>query len=108
MGGECSPHGVVPQLSPAPRKVRAAARAHHHDGLSAGGRSGRDWAPPGAGIQDPGRAAFDQLFDLPPMSDSPKKLDLAAVRARLEEARGRDYWRSLEDLAAHPEFQELV
>jgi MoCo/4Fe-4S cofactor protein with predicted Tat translocation signal len=42
------------------------------------------------------------------MSDSPNKLDLAAVRARLEGARGRDYWRSLEDLASHPEFQELV
>jgi hypothetical protein len=38
------------------------------------------------------------------MSDSPNKLDLAAVRARLESARGRDYWRSLEDLASNPEF----
>ena len=34
------------------------------------------------------------------MSESPKKLDLAAVRTRLEKARGREYWRSLEDLAA--------
>ena len=42
------------------------------------------------------------------MSDSPNKFDLAAVRARLEGARGRDYWRSLEDLASHPEFQDLV
>ncbi|HEV3331366.1 MAG TPA: TAT-variant-translocated molybdopterin oxidoreductase [Bryobacteraceae bacterium] len=42
------------------------------------------------------------------MSDSPNKLDLAAVRARLEGARGRDYWRSLEDLASQPEFQELL
>ena len=42
------------------------------------------------------------------MSDSPKKLDLASVRARLEQARGRDYWHSLEDLAADPEFRELM
>jgi MoCo/4Fe-4S cofactor protein with predicted Tat translocation signal len=42
------------------------------------------------------------------MSEPRKKLDLAAVRARLEGARGRDYWRSLDDLAATPEFQELV
>jgi molybdopterin-containing oxidoreductase family iron-sulfur binding subunit len=42
------------------------------------------------------------------MSDSPKKLDLAAVRARLEQARGREYWRSLEDLAATPEFKDLL
>ena len=42
------------------------------------------------------------------MSEPRKKLDLAAVRARLEGARGREYWRSLDDLAATPEFQELV
>ena len=27
-------------------------------------------------------------------------LDLAAIRARLEQSRGREYWRSLEELAA--------
>ncbi|MBV9504430.1 MAG: TAT-variant-translocated molybdopterin oxidoreductase, partial [Acidobacteriia bacterium] len=42
------------------------------------------------------------------MSESPKKLDLAAVRARLESARGREYWSSLEDLASAPEFKELL
>ncbi|HLH17849.1 MAG TPA: TAT-variant-translocated molybdopterin oxidoreductase [Bryobacteraceae bacterium] len=42
------------------------------------------------------------------MSDAQKKLDLAAVRARLEEARGREYWRSLEDLADTPQFRELL
>jgi MoCo/4Fe-4S cofactor protein with predicted Tat translocation signal len=42
------------------------------------------------------------------MSELPEKLDLAAVRARLEAARGRDYWRSLEDLAATPGFKDLL
>jgi len=42
------------------------------------------------------------------MSDSNQKLDLAAVRARLQDARGREYWRSLDDLASHPEFKELL
>ena len=42
------------------------------------------------------------------MNDQPKQLDLAAVRARLEAARGRAYWRSLEDLAASPGFKELL
>ncbi len=42
------------------------------------------------------------------MSDQPKQLDLAAARARLEAARGRAYWRSLEDLAASPGFKELL
>jgi molybdopterin-containing oxidoreductase family iron-sulfur binding subunit len=40
--------------------------------------------------------------------DPRKKLDLAAVRARLEGAHGRDYWRSLDELAATPEFQDLM
>ena len=42
------------------------------------------------------------------MSDSLNKLDLAAVRARLEGARGREYWRSLEDLASTPGFRDLL
>jgi len=45
------------------------------------------------------------------MSDSPKKLDLAAVKDRLAKAArtgGREYWRSLEHLAATPEFEELM
>ena len=42
------------------------------------------------------------------MSESQKKLDLSAVRARLDGARGREYWRSLDDLASTPEFQDLL
>jgi MoCo/4Fe-4S cofactor protein with predicted Tat translocation signal len=46
------------------------------------------------------------------MSDSQKDLDLAAVRgalgARLDGARGREYWRSLDELAATPEFREMI
>jgi molybdopterin-containing oxidoreductase family iron-sulfur binding subunit len=38
----------------------------------------------------------------------PKKLELGEVRERLAAARGRDYWRSLEDLADTPEFRDLV
>ena len=35
-------------------------------------------------------------------------LDLASLRSRLASARGRQYWRSLEELADSPEFRELV
>jgi MoCo/4Fe-4S cofactor protein with predicted Tat translocation signal len=42
------------------------------------------------------------------MSDSNQKLDLAAVRERLRGTRGRDYWRSLDDLASTPAFKELL
>src|ERR1017187_339916 len=42
------------------------------------------------------------------MSDSPKYLDLAGAQARLEGKRGREFWRNLEDLAATPEFEDLL
>jgi MoCo/4Fe-4S cofactor protein with predicted Tat translocation signal len=42
------------------------------------------------------------------MSETKRKLDLPAVRALLDKARGREYWRSLEDLAQTDEFQELM
>lgn len=36
------------------------------------------------------------------------RLDLAAVQARLAQSQGRDYWRSLEELAETPSFQEFL
>ncbi len=42
------------------------------------------------------------------MSELRKKLDLAAARARLDGTRGKEYWRSLDELAATPEFQDLL
>ena len=35
-------------------------------------------------------------------------LDLDAVRARVAETRGPEYWRSLEELAGSPDFQEML
>ena len=35
-------------------------------------------------------------------------LDLSALRARLEGAPGREYWRSLEELADTPEFRDFL
>ncbi|HSA92866.1 MAG TPA: TAT-variant-translocated molybdopterin oxidoreductase [Terriglobales bacterium] len=42
----------------------------------------------------------------PPPREKP--LELAEVRARLQAARGPLYWRSLEELAATPEFHDLL
>src|SRR3989442_4579778 len=35
-------------------------------------------------------------------------LDLAAVRERLGKSSGKEYWRSLEELAGDPHFEELL
>src|SRR6266571_1758495 len=37
-----------------------------------------------------------------------KKLDRAAVQRQLEQTKGPEYWRSLEELAGSPEFQEML
>jgi molybdopterin-containing oxidoreductase family iron-sulfur binding subunit len=37
-----------------------------------------------------------------------KQLDLAAVKAQIEETTGPEYWRSLEELAGSEEFQEML
>ena len=42
------------------------------------------------------------------MKSPPQPLDLAQARNRLAGARGKDYWRSLDELAQTEEFQELV
>ena len=36
------------------------------------------------------------------------KLDLDTARARIAEAKGPEYWRSLEELAGSPDFQEMM
>jgi MoCo/4Fe-4S cofactor protein with predicted Tat translocation signal len=42
------------------------------------------------------------------MNEKDTPLDLAAIRARLSAARGKDYWRSLEELADHEGIRELL
>ncbi|HWX93937.1 MAG TPA: TAT-variant-translocated molybdopterin oxidoreductase [Terriglobales bacterium] len=37
-----------------------------------------------------------------------KQLDLARVKAQIEQTQGPEYWRSLEELAGTPEFQEML
>lgn len=37
-----------------------------------------------------------------------KQLDLATVKAQIEETTGPEYWRSLEELAGSEEFREML
>ena len=39
---------------------------------------------------------------------TPRPLDLAAVRAQLQSKTGKQYWRTLEELAGDPNFEELL
>ena len=42
------------------------------------------------------------------LTPSERPLDLAAVRARLQSKSGKQYWRTLDELAADPHFEELL
>ncbi|HEY6331259.1 MAG TPA: TAT-variant-translocated molybdopterin oxidoreductase [Blastocatellia bacterium] len=42
------------------------------------------------------------------MGTKTNRLDLTSIRARLSDARGKQYWRSLDELADTPEFQEFI
>jgi len=52
------------------------------------------------------RPAADEPFDN--ASSAHRPLDLAAVRARLQSKTGKHYWRTLEELAGDPDFEELL
>src|SRR6202035_3927067 len=42
------------------------------------------------------------------LTPSDRPLDLAAVRARLQSKSGKQYWRTLDELADDPDFEELL
>src|ERR1700730_6489566 len=44
----------------------------------------------------------------PELTSSNRPLDLAAVRARLQSKTGKQYWRTLDELADDPHFEELL
>ena len=42
------------------------------------------------------------------MTNQDTKLDLAKIRSRLSAAKGKEYWRSLDELAETDDFNELL
>jgi MoCo/4Fe-4S cofactor protein with predicted Tat translocation signal len=46
--------------------------------------------------------------DVCPSKKSANTMDRATVQQRLEQTKGPEYWRSLEELAGSPEFQEML
>src|SRR5437867_1968565 len=55
--------------------------------------------------KDDRRAPDDLLHKA---SSAQRPLDLAAIRGRLQSKTGKQYWRTLEELADDPDFQELL
>ena len=54
------------------------------------------------------RPALDVHLEDLSLPTPSKPLDLAAVRAKLQSKGGKQYWRTLEELAGDPDFEELL
>src|SRR5262249_29006373 len=109
--GRAADDGLVPGLPSRARAVSAAASGDLQYRLGAAGRS----AGPGAAADrgQPHRSQqVAELYDLSPLSGArgmtKEPLNLAALRARLAGRRGKEYWRSLEELAETADFQDLL
>src|SRR5574341_1402813 len=103
-----APDGVVPRVSSGARAFRPASPIRVQHGLGAAGQSVGAGAAAREGVQD---CETHELLGVPPMrleQGGPGQLDLAAIRERLAGARGKLYWRSLEELAESEAFQEFL
>ena len=105
--GPAALDGLVSRLSSQPRAEHPACRIRDQAGLEARGRPG------GTGVEtDSGQAhqPADELLGVPPLAG--KRTDQHAMKpfAQINPARltGKRYWRSLDEAAATPEFQEWV
>src|SRR5262249_37419238 len=100
---------MVPGLPPPSGETPAAARGGDQHAVRTAGRSRRSRPPTGRGGSTSGRPAPDLLLGVSSMNPrkdlSPR---LAALQERLGDARGKTYWRSLEELADSEAFQELM
>src|SRR5262249_48777494 len=126
-------HGVVPGLPSQYRNGVAPERQSVRHELATRSGAGGHWQEIPAGTQYPHGERADQLLDVSSlmdgMSDYEQKrdkfidnrpptaeerllrnypLDLAEVRAQLATKQGKQYWRTLEELADNPHFTDLL
>jgi molybdopterin-containing oxidoreductase family iron-sulfur binding subunit len=59
-------------------------------------------------LHDDGEGSHEHDKGADALSVSEHKLDLAAVRAKLQTKTGKQYWRTLEELSGDPHFTELL
>src|SRR5262249_16680562 len=100
-----------PPLSEQEKASRTGRRRTADDGRqTADGQPATDSAVrrPSSAVGRPPSAGFIPLAALGRKEPSQAERDRAAVRERLANLRGSQYWRSLEELAGTPEFQRFL
>src|ERR1700719_873854 len=117
-----------------PRAGSPPKRSGFQYGLEGSGQSGGNRRPADGRVPHSEHGRADQLLDLSSLMDGMREheqrehidgqhdrndpaaganlregsMDLAAVRAKLQSKTGKQYWRTLEELAGDPEFEELL
>src|SRR5205809_6202095 len=98
VAGEVAADGVVRRVPPAARALRAAARRGIQRRLRAAGRSVRARPAAGGGISD---SETDKLFNMSP-------IDGTSRTPRTSGTSRTSFWRTLEEQAGDPAFQEFL
>src|SRR6267143_5737669 len=118
---------MVRGMSSQPRAGSPPERSGFQYGLEGTGRSGGSRRQAEGRVQDSDNGRAHQLLDLSSLMDGMREheqhehndragdaklhdgpMDLAAVRAKLQSKTGKQYWRTLEELAGDPQFAELL
>src|SRR5258706_747929 len=118
---------MVRGMSSQPRAGSPPERSGFQYGLEGPGQSGGSRRQAEGRVQDSDNGRAHQLLDLSSLMDGMREheqhehndpagnaklhdgpMDLAAVRAKLQSKTGKQYWRTLEELAGDPQFEELL
>src|ERR1700687_957738 len=125
---------MVRGMSSQPRAGSPPERSSFQYGLEGPGQSGGSRRQAEGRVQDSDNGRAHQLLDLSSLMDGMREheqhehidgrhdhngpagdaklhdgpMDLAAVRAKLQSKTGKQYWRTLEELAGDPQFEELL
>src|ERR1700731_825586 len=121
-------------MSSQPRAGAPPERSGFQYGLEGSGQSGGNRRQAEGRVQHSNHRRADELLDVPSLMDGMREheqhehidgqherndpaaganlregsMDLAAVRAKLQSKTGKQYWRTLEELAGDPQFAELL
>src|SRR6476620_6531176 len=106
MAGEFPTDELVPGLSSRSGPAHSPARGDHSYGVPAVRTAGDSRAKADKGVQGARRPYAHELQHVPPMNATSS--DLALFQKRVADVQGPEFWRSLEDLAARPEFYEWL
>src|SRR6478672_3297833 len=106
MAGEFPTDELVPGLSSRSGPAHSPARGDHSYGVPAVRTAGDSRAKADKGVQGARRPYAHELQHVPPMNANSS--DLALFQKRVADVQGHEFWRSLEDLAARPEFYEWL